>query len=449
MNDTYPVSLAGHGFAPHAELIAVLQPIAYGVVLLVVLYTLRHLFFTLNRLFGHQRHPYLDITEASWPPVTVVIPAHNEQQVIAHILARIISVDYPKDRLRILAIDDRSTDETPVLLDAFASLHPGQVQVLHRPAGALPGKAAALVDATQYLMGDIALVFDADYLPGPGLVKQLVAPFFDPEVGGVMGRVVPYNSGTNLLTHLLELERSGGYQVDQQARANLRLIPQFGGTVGGVRVSALRAIGGWNPRALAEDTDITYRLAIAGWKIAYQNRSECYEEVVETWPARYRQLRRWSRGHNQVLFRHLLPLLRSSKMTRRQRIDGAFLLGIYAMAPVLLTGWVVLYILWLCGDNAGGLLLMLAVVSYGTFGNAAAFYEIASALRLDGERDKVKGVPLILIGFFVSTYAATAGFLAAIGDILRPTHIHWHKTPRYRDRTAAAPDPDPAAPTGP
>jgi hypothetical protein len=192
---------------------------------------------------------------------------------------------------------------------------------------------------------------------------------------------------------------------------------------------------------LAEDTDITYRLVIAGWKIAYQNRSECYEEVVESWPARYRQLRRWSRGHNQVLFRQLWPFLRSSHVTGRERLDGVSLLGIYAMAPALLVGWLVLYLLWLCGDNGGGLLLMLAVVSYGTFGNAAAFYEIASALRLDGERDKVKGVPLILAGFFVSTYAATAGFLAAIGDMLRPGRIHWHKTPRYRDQAAAAPDP--------
>ncbi len=438
-------SLAHHVSPAHAGLIDILQPVAYVIIALVVLYTLRHLFFTMNRLFGRQRHPYLDISQAAWPRVTVIIPAHNEEPVITSILDRMVGVDYPKGCLKILCVDDRSTDQTPAILDDFAARHPDCVQVLHRPPDAPPGKAAALVDATAHIMGDIALIFDADYLPGPGLVKQLVAPFFDPEVGGVMGRVVPYNSGTNLLTHLLELERAGGYQVDQQARANLRLIPQFGGTVGGVRVSALRAVGGWDPAALAEDTDITYRLAIAGWKIAYQNRSECYEEVVESWSARYRQLRRWSRGHNQVLFRHLPALLRSSHVTRRERLDGALLLGIYAMAPVLLVGWLVLYLLWLCGDNGGGLFLMLAVVSYGTFGNAAAFYEIAAALRLDGERDKIKGVPLILIGFFVSTYAATAGFFAAIGDMLRPGRVHWHKTPRYRDQAPVTPDP--AAPT--
>lgn len=439
------LSLAARAWQAHADLIAFLQPIALVIVSVVLFYTVRHLFFTVNRLFGRQRHPYLDITQADWPPVTVIIPAHNEEQVIEQILERMVAVDYPAERLKILCINDRSVDRTAEILDAFARVHPDRIEVLHRAKDAMPGKAAALVDATALVAGDIALVFDADYLPGPGLVKQLVAPFFDPEVGGVMGRVVPYNSDTNLLTHLLELERSGGYQVDQQARANLRLIPQFGGTVGGVRVSALQAVGGWDPYALAEDTDITYRLAIAGWKVAYQNRSECYEEVVESWHARYRQLRRWSQGHNQALFRHLLPLLRSPHATRRERLDGALLLGIYAMAPILLLGWLVLYVLWLCGDNGSGLLLMLAVVSYGTFGNAAAFYEIAAALRLDGERDKVKGVPLILIGFFVSTYAATAGFFRALGDVVRPGRVRWHKTPRYRDRKTAT---DPVAPIG-
>ena len=84
-----------------------------------------------------------------------------------------------------------------------------------------------------FAQGDIAIIFDADYVPGRGLLKQLVAPFFDPEVGAVMGRVVPINSGTNLLTRMLDLERSGGYQVDQQARMNMNLLPQYGGTVGG------------------------------------------------------------------------------------------------------------------------------------------------------------------------------------------------------------------------
>src|SRR2546430_12350807 len=147
---------------------------------------------------------------------------------------------------------------------------------------------------------EVTLIFDADYIPGAGLIKQLVAPFFDPEVGGVMGRVVPLNCGTNLLTRLLDLERAGGYQVDQQARMNLSLVPQYGGTVGGVRRSALRDVGGWRVDTLTEDTDLTIRLVMSGWQIVYENRAECYEEVPETWRDRFRQIERWARGHNEV-----------------------------------------------------------------------------------------------------------------------------------------------------
>src|SRR5438270_4084712 len=186
-----------------------------------------------------------------------------------------------------------------------------------------------------YVNTEIMLVFDADYVPGKALIRQLVSPFFDPEVGQRMGRVVPLNVGKKLLTRLLDLERSGGYQVDQQARMNLRFVPQYGGTVAGVRKSALEEIGGWNENALAEDTDLTFRLLLAGWKTVYENRAECYEEVPERWPVRVRQIMRWAKGHNQVMVRYSAAVLRSRNLSFRERIDGALLLGVYAMAPVL------------------------------------------------------------------------------------------------------------------
>jgi hypothetical protein len=107
-----------------------------------------------------------------------------------------------------------------------------------------------------------------------------------------------------------ELERGAGYQIGQKARYDLGLTPQFGGTVGGVRASVLKAVGGWNPNSLTEDTDLTFRLLLKGWKVAYVNRAECYEEAPETWEVRSRQIRRWARGHTQVMIRYFGRLLR-------------------------------------------------------------------------------------------------------------------------------------------
>jgi cellulose synthase/poly-beta-1,6-N-acetylglucosamine synthase-like glycosyltransferase len=410
-----------------AILVAVLTLIG----LVIVLYTARHYLFTLNRLLGHQRHPYLDIQLADWPHVTILIPAHNEEAVITHILEALLEADYPADRLRIIPINDRSTDRTKEMVDAIAAEYPDRIHPIHRTGGTA-GKSAALREATSFVTSDVILVFDADYLPGTGLIKQLVAPFFDPEVGAVMGRVVPLNVNRNLLTRLLDLERSGGYQVDQQARMNLGLVPQYGGTVGGVRKTALEAAGGWNDYMLAEDTDITFRLLLNGWQIVYQNRSECYEEVPETWPARVRQIQRWARGHNQVMRRVGMRLVRSPRVGLFQRIDGAFLLGVYVVAPLVALGWVLTLALFYLGEVPfTALLVTLAVASYGTLGNAAAFFEVAAAVRIDGSRERMLILPFLISGFLVSLVSVCRASVT-VSVPWRRRRVVWHKTQRFR-----------------
>ena len=409
----------------------------YLIVAVMVIYTIRHYLFTLNRLFGRHRQPYVDIGTAVWPRVAVFIPCHNEAKVIGHILDALLAGDYPAEQLALIPIDDRSSDETRAILQDYAARFPGRVVPFVRESGK-PGKAAALRDASTLAPGSdasIHLVFDADYLPGRGLIKQLVAPFFDPEVGAVMGRVVPINVSKSLLTRLLDLERTGGYQVDQQARMNLRLIPQYGGTVGGVRRAALLAVGGWRDDTLAEDTDMTFRLVLAGWEVAYQNRSECYEEVPENWPSRIRQIKRWARGHNQSLARHWWPLLkRPPHLPWRTVLDGLLLLGVYAVGPLLVVGWGLALSLYYLGVQlAAGLLAIFAVALYSTLGNFAAFFEVAAGARLDGSRGRLKLLPFLIVGFLVSLTSVTGATVAQLVTFWRPGDSQrWEKTARHR-----------------
>ncbi|MFY7906505.1 MAG: glycosyltransferase [Burkholderiaceae bacterium] len=399
----------------------------------MVVYAVRHGVLTLNRLLGTQRHPYLDIDQATWPEITVFIAAHNEEKVIAGCLEALLNSNYPADRLKIVPVNDRSGDGTKAIIDAWSARYPGRITPFHRSTGK-PGKAAALKDALHHAHGDIAIIFDADYMPGRGLLKQLVAPFFDPEVGAVMGRVVPLNTGANLLTRMLDLERSGGYQVDQQARMNLRLVPQYGGTVGGVRLSAVAAVGGWHDDTLAEDTDITYRLLLSGWKTVYTNRSECYEEVPEDWAVRIKQVKRWAKGHNQVLLRHGYRFATSPFLTGAERLDGVLLLCVFVLPPVLLLGW--LLAIGLYFFNAGALLTQLisvfALMAYGTLGNFAAFFEIAMAVLLDGKRNRLRLLPFSLLGFVVSLMAISLSVWDLLLDRVLRRDMVWEKTIRYR-----------------
>src|SRR5438270_1065400 len=284
-----------------------------------------------------------------------------------------------------------------------------------------------------YVNTEIMLVFDADYVPGKALIRQLVAPFFDPEVGSVMGRVVPLNVGKKLLTRILDLERSGGYQVDQQARMNLRLVPQYGGTVAGIRKSALDEIGGWNENALAEDTDLTYRLLLAGWKTVYENRAECYEEVPERWPVRVRQIMRWAKGHNQAMMSYLSGTARDSELSWIERLDGVLLLGVYLMGPVLLLGWILAVVLFYNGVQIWGGLTVLALGAFTTLGNFAAFFEIGAAARLDGSRQRIRLLPLTLFGFTVSLISVSRAAWQQLNEsMFGQAELVWHKTERSR-----------------
>ncbi len=406
--------------------------VLFGIVIaLIGIYTVRHYCFTLNRAFGRQRHPYIDISTADWPPVTVLIAAHNEEAVIADAIQALLEVDYPEDKLTIIPVNDRSTDRTREIIDRHVERYPARVLPFHRTEGK-PGKAAALKDAMERVHTEIFLVFDADYLPGKGLIRQLVAPFFDPEVGSVMGRVVPVNVGKKLITRLLDLERSGGYQVDQQARMNLRLVPQYGGTVAGVRLSALEEIGGWNEDALAEDTDLTFRLLLAGWKTIYENRAECYEEVPERWPVRVRQIMRWATGHNQAMMRYAWSLLSFPGIGLLERVDGALLLGVYLMAPVLVVGWVQALLLFYTGVEISSYVAVLALATFATLGNLAAFFEIAAAARLDGSRDRIRLLPFTFLGFAISLVSVSRATVRQVWNSFKRTELVWHKTERSR-----------------
>ena len=413
--------------------ISVLLAMALGLIALVMLvYGIRQTLFSVQRMWGVQRYPYAGIEQAQWPQVTVFIAAHNEEKVIADSMRSLLQTDYPADRIQVVVVNDRSTDRTAAIVDACVKDNPGRLVAFHRRGGK-PGKAAALQDAMRHAVGDIALIFDADYTPGPGLVRQLVTPFLDPEVGAVMGRVVPRNVSTNLLTRMLDMERAAGYQVDQQARMNLRAVPQYGGTVGGVRISAVQAVGGWRDDVLAEDTDITIRLLIGGWKTVYNNEAACYEEVPEEWSVRLRQVHRWAKGHNQVLLGQAWRLANSRAVSLRERLDGLLLLNIFLMQPLLLLGWVIAVGLYYM-NAAEALTLFIPgalLVVYSALGGFSAFLQMVYALLIDGQGRRIRLLPWQLLSFVVCMPVVSSALWSSVSERFTKKELVWNKTTRY------------------
>ena len=254
-----------------------------GLVVLITAYLTRHYLFTLAALYHKTEPPLQSFRTAYEPTVSVMIPAHNEEQVIERILQRMTELTYPKQKFEVLMIDDASTDRTGEKAKTFAKNH-SFISVIHRdPADGGKGKPEALNCGLKHVSGEIIYCFDADYYPQRDVIEKLTTCFIDPKVGAVQGRVTVLNEPDSLVTRLVALERTGGYRVDQFARNELQLIAQFGGTVGGFRRSLIEQLEGWNPDILAEDTDLTFRIYLAGFKVAYVNDADCYEEAVDNW----------------------------------------------------------------------------------------------------------------------------------------------------------------------
>lgn len=416
--------------------ITVLKAYLMITVIIMLLYAIRHAIFSYNRMFGRQRIYYNDVYDSELPFISVLIPMHNEEKVLHYALEALLECDYDKDKMEIIPINDNSTDSTPQLLDEYHKKYP-IIRPLHRCSD-VRGKPAALNDAMNIARGEIIIIFDADYRPSKKMLQRLAIAFDNPEIGAVMGRVIPYNANTNLLTKLLSIERSGGYQVDQQARYNLRLMPQYGGTVGGFRKEIVQATGGFNIHVLAEDTELTYRLFTKGYKVIYANDAECYEESPETWEVRGRQVRRWSRGHNNAMFRYFFPVIFSKYMSIREKVDGVFILMIYMIPFTLLLALIDSVMLFFLGEMniLAGWWALLFVTAYNSYGNFAPFYEIATGLMMDGIRKDVLMLPLMMFSFYFYLWNISLGFIDAIVDLLTSRQVKWAKTERFTLKTS-------------
>jgi len=403
---------------------------------LMVAYLIRHYIFTLTVLkHANRRKKAVTVAAAKnvtyRPLVSILIPARDEEQVIGRILKGMTELTYPKDKMQVIVIDDASRDNTGEVAEGYAKTY-NYIKVIHRNQNeGGRGKASALNIGLKQAEGEIIFCFDADYYPQKDVIEKLVAEFADPTVGAVQGRVTVLNEPQNLVTRLVALERTGGYRVDQQARNSLGLITQFGGTVGGFRHSLLQYLGGWDESILAEDTDLTFRVYLAGYKIRYVNDAECYEEAVENWRDYWKQRYRWAKGHMQCFFKHFPKVLKSRNLRLREKIDGLLLLNVYFMPVLVLLSWIIgIPLFFLKSSQCFSMFWTFIPISlYSFVGNFAPFFEVGTGLYLDDRTRAYLLIPLLpfifLYNIFICTKALADLF---ISKITGKNDNHWEKT---------------------
>ncbi|MCC0176660.1 glycosyltransferase family 2 protein [Waterburya agarophytonicola K14] len=234
---------------------------------------------------------------ASVPKVSLLVAAKNEEAVISNLVAMLCNLDYPGDKYEIWAIDDRSTDNTPAILDRLAAEYP-QLKVVHRAANAGGGKSGALNQVVPQTFGDIIGVFDADAKVSPDLLRKVVPLFAESRVGAVQVRKAIANETENFWTKGQAAEMALDSYVQQQ-RIAVGGIGELRGNGQFVSRKALNSCGGWNEETITDDLDLTIRLHLDNWKIGLLSTPAVYEEGVTDTISLWHQRNRWAEGGYQ------------------------------------------------------------------------------------------------------------------------------------------------------
>lgn len=277
------------------------------------LYSIAATFYQNRKL---KKHPPV-INESYKPFVTIMIPAHNEEGVIAATVENVLGLDYPN--FEIIVIDDRSDDNTASVIKDLEAKHEN-VKALIREKGAFPGKSAVLNDAFVIAKGEAILVFDADATVEPDFLNKLIPALEPSDVGAVQARKIIRNKDCNLLTRCQNNE----YTMDthlQAGRDAVKGAVELRGNGELIKREALEDIGGWNNYTITDDLDMSTRLHIKGWDIRFCPDACVYEEgIIYIFPL-FRQRRRWLEGTIRRYLEYFAEAIRSKKMSLRARLD--------------------------------------------------------------------------------------------------------------------------------
>lgn len=272
---------------------------------LVILFSAVHFWFKYSD-FRVDTSPLL-----YYPKVTIVVPAHNEDVVIAQTAKAILDMNYPHDRVELLLFADNCSDNTYaecLSVQALPEYAGRNLTIIDRTGTG--GKAGVLNDALEMATGEYICVYDADAMPEKNALYFLVKEVMkDPERHvASFGRNKTRNANQNFLTRCINQEIVVTQRVHHVGMWHLFKIGRIPGTNFIIQTDFVKSIGGWKNGALTEDTDISFKIMQSGKLIALAYNSEAFQQEPETLKSYYMQRKRWAKGNYEVVlsnFKHL------------------------------------------------------------------------------------------------------------------------------------------------
>jgi poly-beta-1,6-N-acetyl-D-glucosamine synthase len=270
----------------------------------LILYSFMEHFEVIKRGFPK----YVEREESSLPMITLVVPAYNEGLVIQGAIRSLLKLSYPN--YEIIVIDDGSTDDTyekaMVVANESSDI---PVRVVTKRNG---GKAEALNTGMTLARGEFVLNMDGDTKLTSNTLRACVRHFDNPRVGAVAGNVKVLNRDS-MWSKIQALEYVEGLAMARKAQSYMRAVNIIPGPLGMFRKSVLQQVGGYDHDTFAEDCDLTLKMLMHGWHVAYEPNAIAWVETPSRLLDLLKQRYRWTRGILQATKKHSYALWQPRK----------------------------------------------------------------------------------------------------------------------------------------
>ena len=242
--------------------------------------------------------------------------------MVERLIEEVIKIEYPRELLQIQVLDD-STDDTAPFADALVERYRamGYPIEYHHRDNRHGFKAGALQEGLKTATGEFVAIFDADFVPPPDFLTRTVHYFADPSIGVVQTRWSYLNRDYNILTEVESMLLDGHFILEHGARSRAGYFFNFNGTAGILRKKMIDDAGGWQHDTLTEDSDLSYRAQLKGWRFVYIPGLDCPSELPVEMHGFQVQQSRWAKGLTQCA-KKLLPTILRANIPWRMKLEA-------------------------------------------------------------------------------------------------------------------------------
>ena len=322
----------------HANAFDMALLIPYFVVLVLLAFYGMHRYQLVYLYYKYRKNKVTEPEShfAELPRVTIQLPIFNEQYVIDRLVECVCKMEYPREKLEIQVLDD-STDETVevarAVVERYAAM--GHKISYHHRDNREGFKAGALDAGLKLSTTEFVAIFDADFMPQPEWLMKVIHHFADPAIGMVQTRWTHLNRNYSYLTQVEAILLDGHFVLEHGARSRAGVFFNFNGTAGMWRRQAIDDAGGWEHDTLTEDTDLSYRSQLKGWKFRYLQDVGCPAELPIEMTAFKTQQARWAKGLIQCAKKDLPKVLRAN-VSRREKMEAWYHLTANISYPLMI-----------------------------------------------------------------------------------------------------------------